>query len=367
MELNLTAPINDLGYGIAGLNILKGLVRNGCKVSYWPIGQPTARTEEDANIIRDCVSNSETFNVHAPSLRLWHQHDMAQHIGSGPRIGFPIFELNCFADTEKHHLASLDKIIVCSKWAKSIVEKEVPNSDVYVAPLGVDTTIFNPTKKEQTDKTVFLNVGKWEIRKGHDILADAFNTAFSEKDNVELWMMNHNPFLNEEQEKEWHHLYLNSPLGKKVKILPRVETHSEVANIMRNADVGVFPSRAEGWNLEALEMMALGKEVILTNYSAHTEFANGYNSRLINIEETEDAYDGIWFHGQGEWGSIGDKQINELVTHMRECHEIKSSVNNKEGVYTAEEFGWNNCSRKIMEASGLYNENTEMNSINEIY
>ena len=180
-------------------------------------------------------------------------------------------------------------------------------------------------------------------------------------------MMNHNPFLNEEQEKEWHHLYLNSPLGKKVKILPRVETHSEVANIMRNADVGVFPSRAEGWNLEALEMMALGKEVILTNYSAHTEFANDYNSRLINIEETEDAYDGIWFHGQGEWGSIGDKQINQLVTHMRECHEIKSSVNNKEGVYTAEEFGWNNCSRKIMEASGLYNENTEMNSINEIY
>ena len=115
MELNLTAPINDLGYGIAGLNILKGLVRNGCKVSYWPIGQPTARTEEDANIIRNSISNSETFNVHAPSLRLWHQHDMAQHIGSGPRIGFPIFELNCFSDIEKHHLASLDKIIVCSK------------------------------------------------------------------------------------------------------------------------------------------------------------------------------------------------------------------------------------------------------------
>ena len=53
MEINLTAPINDLGYGVAGLNILKGLVRNGCKVSYWPIGQPTISSEEDAEIISE--------------------------------------------------------------------------------------------------------------------------------------------------------------------------------------------------------------------------------------------------------------------------------------------------------------------------
>ena len=353
MELNLTAPINELGYGVAGLNILKGLVRNGCRVSYWPIGQPSIHTQEDYDIYKICAETSLMFNYEAPSLRLWHQHDMAQHIGSGKRIGFPIFELDQFSELEKHHIDSLDNVIVCSEWAKSIVEKEVPSKKyrIGVAPLGVDMNVFKPEENNQGENTIFLNIGKWEIRKGHDVLIDGFNRAFNQSDNVELWMMNHNPFLNESQEKEWHSLYLNSNLGSKVKIIPRVETHKEVADIMRKAHVGVFPSRAEGWNLEALEMMALGKYVVLTNYSAHTEFASEINSKLIHIDNTEDAYDGIWFKGQGKWASLGDSQIEQLASHMKNLHECRnhSKLNrNERGIVTAKKFSWDNTCKKIM-------------------
>ena len=114
-------------------------------------------------------------------------------------------------------------------------------------------------------------------------------------------MMNHNPFLSQEQEREWVDLYKDSKMGEKIEMLPRVGTHQEVANIMRQMDCGVFPSRAEGWNLEAIEMMSCGKQVIITDYSAHTEFCNEENSLLVNIDNKEDAYDGIWFHGQGRW------------------------------------------------------------------
>ena len=353
MNINLTAPINDLGYGTVGINVLKSLVRNGCSVAYWPIGQPSVHDEESGVIVQQAMAKAQSFDVTAPSLRIWHQHDMAQHVGKGQRIGFPIFELNKFSDIERHHLASLDKIIVCSQWAKSVVEKEVPSASVFVAPLGVDSSIFaHSEEKENTDKTVFLNVGKWEVRKGHDILIDAFNKAFSKDDNVELWMMNHNPFLNEQQESEWHELYLGSELGDKIKIIPRVETHSQVARLMQQADVGVFPSRAEGWNLEALEMMALGKQVILTHYSAHTQFATEKNSKLINVDDTEDAYDGIWFHGQGEWGSLGTNQVNQLIEYMRELHREKPRVN-LEGISTAARLTWDNCVNEISECLNL--------------
>ena len=357
MNINLTAPINDLGYGVAGLNILKSLVRNGCRVSYWPIGQANPRTQEDADIINECMANAQLFDSQAPSLRLWHQHDMSHHVGHGIKVGFPIFELNKFSELEKHHLDSLDKIIVCSEWAKTVVEKEVSGSHVDVAPLGVDASIFKSQEIQPRGTTVLLNVGKWEIRKGHDILCEAFNKSFSEDDNVELWMMNHNPFLDESQESEWHNLYLQSNLGSKIKILPRVETHFEVADIMRQADIGVFPSRAEGWNLEALEMMSMGKYVILTDYSAHTEFASEINSKLIKIDETEEAYDGIWFHGQGEWAYLGDKQMEQLVSHMRTLYEINQKEykenrknKNERGILTGEKFSWDNCAHKIMES-----------------
>ena len=363
MELNLTSPINNLGYGVTGLNILKGLVRNQCTVSYWPIGSPSVSNQEDAQLVRQSMDERKFFNSNAPSLRIWHQNDMAQHIGKGRRVGFPIFELNRFSKMEKHQLTCLDNIIVCSEWAKSVVEDEIPfmRNRVGVAPLGVDTYIFNHQKANKTSKkTIFFNAGKWEVRKGHDILCDAFNKAFSEKDNVELWMMNDNPFLEESAQKEWHKLYLESKLGSKIKIIPRVNTHEEVAEIMAMTDVGVFPSRAEGWNLEALEMMSMGKYVIITDFSAHAEFATHINSKLISIDETEKAYDGIWFHGDGEWASIGESQIEQLVTHMRTLHECKQSDiengrlnKNERGIVTAQKFSWENSAKKVMQFCGV--------------
>jgi len=357
MNINLTAPINDLGYGVVGRNLLKNLSEMGVKVCYWPIGQPSVDNQEIRDLIKECMIKRDEFKHYSPSLRIWHQNDMAQHIGSGKRIGFPIFELNKFTKVEKNHLASLDNIIVCSQWAKTIIEQEVPlmKYRIGIAPLGVDKEIFYPRYKNQSEKTVFLNVGKWEIRKGHDILIESFNKAFEKDDMVELWMMNHNPFLPEQQEKEWLNLYLDSKLGSKIKIIPRAKTHKEVAEIMSQSDVGVFPSRAEGWNLEALEMMAMGKDVILTGYSAHTEFANEKNADIIKIEKTEDAHDGIWFHGQGEWAKIGTHQIEQLVDYMRKAYRNRMGFEehqNEEGIKTAGKFSWKNCSKNVMEFCG---------------
>ena len=75
-----------------------------------------------------------------------------------------------------------------AEWAKGVVEKEVPGSRVDVAPLGVDVSIFKPQEIEPRSTTVLLNIGKWEIRKGHDILWESFNEAFNESDDVELFL-----------------------------------------------------------------------------------------------------------------------------------------------------------------------------------
>ena len=46
MNLNLMAPVNQLGYGVAGLNTLKALQSQGVEVSFFPIGQPQVVTQE---------------------------------------------------------------------------------------------------------------------------------------------------------------------------------------------------------------------------------------------------------------------------------------------------------------------------------
>jgi glycosyltransferase involved in cell wall biosynthesis len=353
-NLNIIGPINQLGYGIASLNIIKSL-HTHYNLSLWVIGQPQVTSQEDANILSKLIHNSQSFDFKAPCIKVWHQHDMAQFSGKGERIGFPIFELDEFNEIEKHSLSSLDRIFVCSSWAKDVILNNINISKdlVNVVPLGVDSSLFQINNESTENATVFFNCGKWEIRKGHDIIPEVFSEAFDVNDNVELWMMNSNPFLSEEDNKNWQNLYKSSKLGSKIKFINRVNSHNEVYNIMRMADCGLFPSRAEGWNLELIEMLSCGKHVITTNYSAHTEFCNSNNAFLIDIDEKELAFDGQWFHGKcGRWAKIGNSQRDQMIAHMRTVHKMKQEnhkIINTSGRTTAEVFSWNNTANKIME------------------
>jgi hypothetical protein len=120
--MNIVAPINQLGYGVASLNIVKHMAAKR-KTSLWCLGQPQVTNQEDANIISQCLKNASFLDFNAPCIKIWHQHDMSQFAGKGRRIGFPIFELDEFSELEKHHLNSLDSLFVCSQWAKSYPQR----------------------------------------------------------------------------------------------------------------------------------------------------------------------------------------------------------------------------------------------------
>lgn len=352
--INIISPINQLGYGVASLNIVK-YTSKITDVAFWPIGQIQVTNQEDFDSIQYCIENSKKPDFNAPCIRIWHQNDMSQFVGRGKKIGFPIFELDKFNDIEKHHLSSLDKIFVCSDWAKQVILEniEIASENVCVVPLGVDSSIFkSQSTYSSRDKTIFFNCGKWEIRKGHDVLVEVFNKAFEKSDNVELWMMCENPFLSKEEDAHWKSLYLNSKLGEKIKILPRLATQNDVYNIMKNTHCGIFPSRAEGWNLELLEMLSCGKHVITTNYSAHTEFCNKDNAHLLEINQKENAYDGKWFYGQGNWAKIGQEEKNNLIDIIKSFHlkNINGEIGlNNNGILTAAKYSWENTARKIIQ------------------
>ena len=345
MKINLMSPINQLGYGVAGLNILKALQKKA-EVSFFPIGQPQVTTQEDANAVRLGLSNAGHFDANAPCIKIWHQNQMAERVGSGKFIGFPIFELDTFNEVERHNLSSCHEIMVCSEWAKGVVQKHL-EQPVHVVPLGVDAELFPVAQPRTPDgKIIFFNCGKWEIRKGHDILIEAFKRVADEISNVELWMMTTNPFNTPEENAKWYQLY-NHP---KVKFIPRAETQAEVYNIMSKIDCGVFPSRGEGWNLELLEMMAAGKHVFATNYSAHTEFCTEENCGLIPIQELEPAFDGKWFFGQGNWAKITDDQVDLLANMMKDFAKNYKNDINSAGVDTAKKFSWENTANAILES-----------------
>jgi len=347
---NFIAPIAPTGYGVVAYNLLKALSKRRHHVSLFPKGNISL--PDSGGIIAQALQNAKFFKHDDPCLAMWHQFDLSRSIGKGKYVAYPFFELDTFTDGEIHHLEYPDELIASSEWARNVVLNNTVHADkIHVISPGVDLDVFYPTTpntKKEVENFVFLNCGKWEIRKGHDVLIDVFNKAFDVDDKVELWMMPTNQFLNKEEALAWEQMYLNSKMGRagKIKILPWMPSHHDVAYAMNQADCGIFPSRAEGWNLELLEMMACGKDVIATDYSAHTEFCNDDNCWLIKVGGMEPAYDGRWFFEQGNWAILDDEQEEQMIFHMRNVVGL-GSVKNVEGVQTAQRFTWDIMAEKV--------------------
>lgn len=343
MDINLCGPVNKLSYGIVTTNIVKELYKRKVKVSLFPIGMTEVQSQEDKNIISECIVNGQFYNKNAPCIRIYHQNKLDEFVGKGSHIGFPIFELDTFTPLESHHLNSCDKLFVCSGWAQSILERNGIQPPSSVIPLGVDTSIFYPRESTPKNKYIFLNIGKFEVRKGHKELIEIFNEWSKDKNDVELWMMSTNHFNTTKEDYEWKSL-----MGPNIKVVPFQNSQEDVARIINMADCGIFPTKAEGWGLPILEMMACGKPVITTYYSGQTEYLRDSENQIINnTQEKELAYDGKWFYNQGSWLRLDEHAKLKMSELLFYYYNNRPKIV-EENVSIAEKFTWRNTVDKIL-------------------
>lgn len=350
--INLRTAINDLGYGIVGLNLFKELIKI-TDVCLFPIGHPQIPNNDPTLVdnINKALGNQENFDPNSPTLTIWHEFALHERIGKGKNVALPFFELDKFTEKTKRSIQSQDHIIVPSNWAFDIIRDQVKSfwSEISVIPMGVDTNFFRPMNLFSDKPYRFLNIGKIEIRKGHDILCDLFNSAFTEEDDVTLYISWDNPFMSPADKQQWVDMYKNSKLGEKIHFIPR---QPSVLGEYWAADCLIQPSRAEAICLPILEAMACGKPVITTNYSGMTAFCDKDNSYLVDIDGLEPARDGAFFHSDsletGGWASFGDKQFTQFVEYMRFCYTNKVSTN-KNGLVTADKLNWKNVAKNVLQ------------------
>lgn len=351
--LSLIAPHSRTGYGVTGAHLLRALQARGVPVALFPIG-PVDQTLTNNPMLPAAMELQARYNADAPSVRLSQQFDLALHAGRGPRIAFTIFETEQFTTRELHHLRQQDAVLTCSSWAREVcLANGLTDVPVHVVPLGVDMDVFHDAvvPVRRWDETVFLQVGKLEPRKGQRELLRAFEAAFSPKDAVRLVLACHNPFMKRDAYDAALAPFRNSPMARRITLVPtELATAHDVAALMAAADCGVFPVRAEGWNLEALEMMAMGKRIIASRATAHTAYMTDENADLITLGAPEPATAGQM---RGMWGSWGAAQHEQLVETLRAVHAAKQGARlapNAAGVATASAHSWDASARALLDA-----------------
>lgn len=355
MGINVCTPVNDLGYGTVGRNLVKAFDKIGANPALFLMGSASVPKNE-WELFNRAVEKSKFYEAGDPSFRLFHAWDLALHPTRGKRSAATFFELDSLKKEEVYQLNQMDHVFAFGEWAARVMRESGVTADIQVIHCGVDRDIFPARPLPVDGPTRFISAGKWEIRKGHDILLQAFQEAFDKEDDVELVMLCDNPFLSPEETNEWVRHYKESPLGDKISIHPRLETQKEVSDLFATCHAGVFLSRGEGWNLEAMELLSMGRQVVATACTAHLDFLTPDNAYLVPVGPLEKAWDGKWFHGQGRWYQISQDTIKDAAIAMQGIHEWRRRGKltlNKTGIGTANRYSWESAAQKVCEVLGV--------------
>jgi len=184
---------------------------------------------------------------------------------------------------------------------------------------GVDPELFHPLPPRHDDgRFIVFSGGKFELRKGHDLVMAAMQIFMARHEDVWLACAWHNHWPNSiktmEQSRYIKFKYRDLPCEQlysdllsahgvdpaRTILYPVMENHL-IKSAYANSDVGLFPNRCEGGNnMVMCEYMACGRPVIASTMTGHRDVVASEHALCLQSYEPVlaricDEITGVWF------------------------------------------------------------------------
>lgn len=209
-----------------------------------------------------------------------------------------------------------DMIVTGSRWCEQILRSAGIHNCTTILQ-GVDRDIFYPgPKRNHHNSFVVFSGGKFEIRKGQDVVIAAMKPFMARHDDVLLSCAWHNqwplslatmelsPFISyHHREAEcstllYETLNTNGIPSDRVILHPPLD-NSLMREVYASSDIGIFPNRCEGGNnMVMCEYMACAKPVIASDMTGHNDVITQQNAfcltRYIPLHYRH-MTEGFWF------------------------------------------------------------------------
>jgi glycosyltransferase involved in cell wall biosynthesis len=195
---------------------------------------------------------------------------------------------------------------------------------VQVIPLGVDEQEFRPDtvpapglRSMIGERFCFFYNGGITLRKGVDILINAYLSEFGRSENVCLVIKGSSAYKKDLAEKV-------AALAERNDIAPVLYLTedvlpNELPSLYAACDCYVHPYRAEGYGLPVAEAMACGKPVIVTGAGACRDFTSEEESYLIRCKTerfSEWSVSGIRTMGSPFWLLPDTDDLRRIMRHV---------------------------------------------------
>jgi glycosyltransferase involved in cell wall biosynthesis len=219
-------------------------------------------------------------------------------------LGYTFFEDNVLTPAWIANARTYyDRMATGSSWCTQILRDHgLANTETAIQ--GIDPRIFFPWPENAApereflrDRFVIFSGGKFELRKGQDVVIRAVKVLQDRHPDVffvnswfnpwpqSLNTMRRSPYLrwpgaaSQAYQDLMKQLLAENGLDLNRVLILAARANALMARIYRNTDVGVFPNRAEGGtNLVLMEYMACGKPVVATATTGHSDIVHADNA-----------------------------------------------------------------------------------------
>lgn len=256
-------------------------------------------------------------------------HDLNPATAARARInvGYTFFEselgLNAAANAARY-----DVVFAGSTWClERMKERGITNGQILIQ--GVDYSVFKPAAQRESSRLRIFSGGKFEWRKGQDLVIAAFREFAKSYPDAELvcawntpWpqliqSMVESPFIKfdgvtgRDQCELFENLLLRNGLAQdQFTILPQL-SQKEMAREMAETDFGLFPNRCEGGtNLVLMEYLACARRAVANLKTGHADLADA------DIHEIRCGTD------RAKWAH---QSIHSIVDAMHECADAENA------------------------------------------
>lgn len=242
-------------------------------------------------------------------------------------------------------------------------------TNVSVVPHGLDTERFCPCEKPRTflkDRFLIFSGGKFELRKGQDIVIRAYQVLQDRHKDVMLVNSWHNGWPKNRDTMAGSSLiryfppkdndygnWLNALLAANGVDPNRVITvgprdHRLLPDLYHATDLGVFPNRVEGGNnMVLMEYLACGKPAVVSYNSGHRDIVRRQNAVLIEGHRPMARRAGSELTAM--WN---DPSIEETINRLEWCYQHRDELRTlaQQAAIDMRQFTWKRLAEGLLQA-----------------
>jgi glycosyltransferase involved in cell wall biosynthesis len=341
---------NNYGWGVCSQYLIEELSRKTkCHVLSEADGTAT-----NSNLNGKCFQALTTGDFFA----------MFEQARGKENYGYTFFE-NELTTRSVENAKKYDLVLAGSTWCRNrMQEKGITNAAVLIQ--GIDPDIFYPIAEDKdTDRFVIFSGGKFELRKGQDLVLQAvkiLQQKYADIILVNCWynkwpastkLMGYSQHIKfEYQDKPWqdlmqHTYVLNGLDASRIRTLDLVPNQMQ-RDIYKQTDIGIFPNRCEGGtNLVLMEYMACARPVIASNTSGHQDIVTEENALLlddlrdISITGPDNQLIARW----------QEPSVDELVAQIEYAYHHREEIQKvgKKAGQDLQQFTWGHSAKHLLD------------------